>query len=68
MDDRWARLGDEQAIRDVLARYWRGIDRRDPELVLGTYHPGAYDDHGYYKGPVEGFVDSLAPGVWDMER
>ena len=65
MDDLWARLGDEQAIRDVLGRYWRGIDRRDPELVLGTYHPGAYDDHGYYKGPVEGFVDSLAPGVWD---
>jgi SnoaL-like domain len=64
MQDRLARLGDEQAIRDVLARYWRGIDRQDPELVLGTYHPGAYDDHGYYKGPVEGFVESLAPGVW----
>lgn len=64
MQDRLQRLGDEQAIRDVLARYWRGIDRRDPELVLGTYHPGAYDDHGYYKGPVEGFVETLAPGVW----
>ena len=60
----WDRLGDEQAIRDVLARYWRGIDRQDPELVLGTYHPGAYDDHGYYKGPVEGFVETLRPGVW----
>ncbi len=35
-----------------------------PSLVLGTYHPGAYDDHGYYKGPVEGFVETLAPGVW----
>lgn len=64
MDIDWARLGDEQAIRDVLARYWRGIDRRDPALVLGTYHPGAYDDHGYYKGPVEGFVETLEPGVW----
>lgn len=60
----WERLGDEQAIRDVLARYWRGIDRRDPELVLGTYHPGAFDDHGYYAGPVEGFVETLRPGVW----
>ena len=60
----WEKLGDEQAIRDVLARYWRGIDRQDPELVLGTYHPGAYDDHGYYKGPVEGFVETLRPGVW----
>ena len=46
MLDDWDRLGDDQAIRDVLARYWRGIDRQDPELVLGTYHPGAYDDHG----------------------
>ncbi|MBY0398961.1 nuclear transport factor 2 family protein [Myxococcota bacterium] len=64
MTDSWERLGDEQAIRDVLARYWRGIDRRDPELVLGTYHPGAYDEHGYYKGPVEGFVATLEPGVW----
>jgi len=64
MDDRWARLGDERAICDVLSRYWRGIDRQDPELVLGTYHPGAYDDHGYYKGPVEGFVETLRPGVW----
>lgn len=64
MDIDWERLGDEQAIRDVLARYWRGIDRQDPELVLGTYHPGAYDDHGYYKGPVEGFVETLRPGVW----
>ncbi len=64
MEADWEKLCDEQAIRDVLARYWRGIDRRDPGLVLGTYHPGAYDDHGYYKGPVEGFVETLAPGVW----
>jgi SnoaL-like domain len=64
MSDREERLGDDQAIRDVLFRYWRGIDRQDPELVLGTYHPGAFDDHGYYKGPVEGFVETLRPGVW----
>jgi len=64
MPDAWDRLGDAQAIRDVLARYWRGIDRQDEALVLGTYHPGAYDDHGYFKGPVEGFVATLRPGVW----
>lgn len=66
MDERWARLGDDRAIRDVLARYWRGIDRQDPELVLGTYHPGTFDDHGYYQGPVEGFVETLQPGVWSF--
>ncbi len=64
MDERWARLGDECAIRDVLARYWRGIDRRDPALVLAAYHPDACDDHGYYKGAVSGFVETLRPGVW----
>ena len=58
------RLGHVQAIRDVLARYWRGIDRCDAELVRSTYHPGAWDDHGYYQGPVEGFVDSLPAVVW----
>lgn len=65
MDPRIERLADEWAIRDTLARYWRGVDRRDAALVASTYHPGAYDDHGYYKGPVEGFVDTLQPGVWD---
>jgi len=57
-------VADEWAIRDTLARYWRGVDRQDAALVASTYHPGAYDDHGYYKGPVEGFVETLAPSVW----
>lgn len=64
MRSRPDRLADEWAIRDTLARYWRGIDRRDPALVASTYHPGAYDDHGYYKGPVEGFVEGLGESVW----
>ncbi len=58
------RLGHIQAIRDVLARYWRGIDRCDVELVRSTYHPDAYDDHGYYKGPIDGFLESLPTVVW----
>jgi len=65
MDARLKSLADEWAIRDTLARYWRGVDRRDAALVASTYHPGAYDDHGYYKGPVEGFVETLQPGVWN---
>ncbi len=58
------RLADDWAIRDTLARYWRGIDRRDAALVASTYVPGAYDDHGYYRGPVEGFVEGLPTSVW----
>ena len=64
MGDRWARVADEWAIRDTLSRYWRGVDRRDEALVASTYHPGAYDDHGYYKGAVEGFIKTLSPSVW----
>ncbi|MCP4906781.1 MAG: nuclear transport factor 2 family protein [bacterium] len=64
MNARFLRLADEWAIRDTLARYWRGIDRRDETLVASTYYPGSYDDHGYYKGPVEGFIESLRSGVW----
>jgi hypothetical protein len=68
MDLRLQRIGDEQAIRDVLARYWRGVDRRDATLVASAYHDDAYDDHGYYKGPVRGFVESLEPGAWRYFR
>ena len=64
MSTRLGRLADEWAIRDTLARYWRGIDRRDAALVASTYHPGAYDDHGYFAGPVEGFVATLPESVW----
>jgi len=48
-------------IRAALARYTRGIDRCDRDLVASVYHPGAYDDHGSYKGSAEGFLD------WVME-
>jgi ketosteroid isomerase-like protein len=36
---------DKEAIRDVLSRYCRGVDRRDADLVASCYHPDAYDDH-----------------------
>lgn len=39
-------LLDRQAIRDVVLRYCRGIDRLDLELVRACYHPDATDDHG----------------------
>lgn len=49
-------LLDRQAIHDVLMRYARGIDRWDFEMVRNCYHPGATDDHGGFKGTVEGFI------------
>jgi hypothetical protein len=38
-------LLDKQAIREVMNRYCRGVDRRDPDMIASAYHPDAYDDH-----------------------
>ncbi len=53
------RLLDESAIRNVLARYGRGIDRMDHEVLLSMFWPGAMDEHGVYDGPIEGYVEWL---------
>jgi hypothetical protein len=43
-------LLDRQQIYEVLARYCRGVDRGDVELIRSVYHPDATDDHGMFKG------------------
>lgn len=53
------RIEDRLEIQSVLYRYARGVDRRDWNLVRSTYHPDAYDDHGSYKGGIDGFIASL---------
>ena len=58
-DPQLARLVAVQEIRDVIARYCRGIDRRQMELVRSCYHPDATDDHGDYRGGIDGFIDYL---------
>lgn len=60
--DALARLVAESAIRDALARYARGADRNDVELIRSAYHPDATDSHGYFSGTIDGFVD------WFRER
>lgn len=47
---------DEHAIRRVLLRYCRGIDRRDLELVRSCYWPEATDVHGPFSGTRDEFV------------
>jgi len=53
------RIQDRMEIQNVLYRYARGVDRRNWDLVRSIYHPDAYDDHGNYKGGVDGFIESL---------
>jgi hypothetical protein len=56
MDPRIARLLDRQEIQDLLARYCRAVDRRDWAKLGDVFHADAHDDHGEYKGGVEGFL------------
>jgi len=53
------RMEDRQAIQDCLLRYVRGVDRKNWDLVRAAYHPDAHDDHGNYKGGIDGFIESL---------
>ena len=50
-------LLDQRAIRDVVLRYCRGIDRLDLELVRDCYHPDATDDHGGFVGTRDEYVE-----------
>jgi len=54
-------LLDKEAIREVIYRYCRGMDRRDWEVVASAFHPGAYDDHGVYRGSATGFIEFSKP-------
>ncbi len=63
---------DALAIQQVLARYVRGVDRLDLELVRSCYHPDAHEDRGRYAGGVEDFLAwleaTLRPmhGTWHL--
>lgn len=56
---------DKQDIYEVLARYCRGVDRCDVELVRSVYHADSYDDHGYWKGAGQDFADFVVPRLWN---
>lgn len=56
-EDELRDLLDEQAIRKVVLRYCRGIDRLDRELVRNCYHDDATDEHGSFAGSPDDFVD-----------
>ena len=71
-NDKLQRLIDRAEIHDCMARYVRGVDRGDADLMRSAYHTDAYDDHVDYKGDVEGFIKWLdgrfAPFVNSMHH
>ena len=54
-----ARMYDRAQIQESLYRYARGVDRGNWDLVRSTYHTDAYDEHGSYKGGVDGLIEWL---------
>ncbi len=60
-------LMSREQIRDVIYRYCRGIDRVQLDLVRACYHTDATDDHGDYRGGIDGFIPYLttALAVWE---
>ena len=50
-------LWDRDAVRDCVARYCRGMDRFDRELVLSAFHPDALEEHGKFVGDPQELVE-----------
>jgi SnoaL-like domain len=50
----------KQEIYEVLARYLRGVDRNDFDLIRSCYHDDAIHDQGAsYRGSIDGFITFL---------
>jgi hypothetical protein len=50
---------DHIAVRDVVLKYARAVDRGDWELLRSCYHPEAIDDHGPFRGTIDEMVPWL---------
>jgi ketosteroid isomerase-like protein len=44
------------AIEDCLKKFARAVDRQDWQAAREAYHDGAFDDHGFFKGPPDAFL------------
>ena len=54
-------------IRDVLARYARGVDRGDGTLLKSCYHSDAIEEHGgNYTGNAFDYVDAAIPRIQNL--
>ena len=62
-------LLDTQAIRDVLSRYCRGLDRMDRPMAESVWHEGGTADYvGIYEGTGHGFIEWVWKAHAAMER
>jgi hypothetical protein len=63
-----ALLEAKEAIRDCLARYCRGIDRADGDLLRSAYWPDATDDHVVFSGNAHEFIAWCLPLLAEVEH
>lgn len=64
-------LADRELIRDVVLRYYRGVDRLDWDLVRSCFHPDAHARYApFFEGGTEELLAFLADddGVAGFER
>lgn len=60
-------LVDREAIRDVLYRYCRAVDRADLELLKSCYHADGHDDHGFFCGSGWDFAEHVMPVLAQLQ-
>lgn len=56
MDPTLQRLVDKEAIRDIMLRYCRSVDRRDWEAMRASFFEDCRDDHADFRGTRDEFV------------
>jgi hypothetical protein len=64
-------LLDREAIREVIQRFARGLDRHDDALVASAYHPDALDHHGAFLGSPAEFIpwaNALHAADWSVHH
>lgn len=62
-------LLDRAAIRDVMERYTRGIDRRDWDLVASCFAPHARVNYEFvFEGEIEEAIPLFREGLSSMEK
>jgi hypothetical protein len=66
-DSRLEAMMSKQEIKDVLARYARGVDRADEEMLKSCYHPDAIEEHGSaYAGPAHEYIEGAVVRIRQM--
>jgi hypothetical protein len=59
-NERLNAVADKAEIHDALMRYCRGVDRRDPELIVSAFHEDGIDDHGRGESTAQDLAERIA--------